>query len=144
MEAREDGRVAVVLPLQWASLLLANLTAQAEAFKEKLQRAEWEMRARQTKLEAASDAARQRWESEQATVYSAYKKLIAKRLSHRGALHWLKKHRGENRTITLLEEMVQKQGAKERRQHRAALEARIQRTCNHCTIGFSPWRSART
>jgi len=118
IEARHDGRVGIVLPLQWASLLLANLTAQAEAFKEKMQRAALEMSRRTAELAAASVEARQRWEADHVKLYAAYQQFTKKGLSHREALHRLKKDGGETWTVTLLEDVVRRGRSLQRRREK--------------------------
>ncbi len=133
VEAREDGRISITLPLQWASLFLANLTAQADAFREKLQRATWQAQKREAELRATLGEARHRWESDQAAVYAAYRKLTAKGHSHRQALHKLKADRGEAWTVTMLQDAIQKQQAKLHRQQRAKLTARIQHKAQRLT-----------
>ena len=60
---------------------------------------------------------------QQVAVYTSYKRLLKKGLTHREAPHRLKK--GDSWTITMLEEVVQKAGAKERREQRAKRDAHV-------------------
>ncbi len=133
VEAREDGRVSITLPLQWAALFLANLTAQADALKEKLQRATWEIKKREAELQVTLREAHREWEQKEAAVCGRYKKLVARGLSHREALHKLRDSLGEWWTITMLQDAIQKGGARERRQQRAKLAARIQHKAQRLT-----------
>ncbi len=125
VQATTDGRVSITLPLQWAALFLANLTAQADAFKEKLQRATWEIKAREAELQSTLREAHREWEEKEAAVCVRYKKLVARGLSHREALHKLRDSLGELWTITMLQDAIQKGGARERRQQREKRDRRI-------------------
>ena len=131
VESHEDGRVSITLPLQWASLLLGTLQAQAADFREKLQRATFQAQAREAESQAQTVDAEARWQRTNAATYAAYKRYIRQGLSHRAALHKLKT--GEQWTITLLEDVVQKQAAQERREQRAKRDARIMQLAQRMT-----------
>ena len=112
-EVLEDGRLALTLPLQWGYLLLSNLAAQAEAFKEKLRKAAWEAQARQAPLEAVLEASRQWWEKEQESLFKEYRKLVAEGHSEKEALAKLRA-KSETYDLTLFKEVLRQQAAKER------------------------------
>ena len=133
VEVRPDGRAAIIMPLEWAFLHLANFEAQAVGFNEQLQRATWEAKRREAELRAASEEAARRWEEAQRTAHADYRKLTGRGYLHREALHKMKKDRGEAWTVTMLQDAVQKQGAKLRRQQRAELRARVERKGKHLT-----------
>lgn len=86
----------------------------------------------EAEMKIASGEAGRKWQQEQEQVYAAYNRL-RREGSHREALHRLKAESGDLWTVTLLEDTIQKQGAEERRQQRAELQARIQRRAKTLT-----------
>ncbi|MCZ6479564.1 MAG: hypothetical protein O6929_04025 [candidate division NC10 bacterium] len=122
VEPHPDGRVSITLPLQWASLLLANLQAQAHDFKEKLQRATWQEQKKQADLRASLAESQRQWEMQQVAVHALYKQLLKNGLTHREALYQLK---SDAWTITMLQTAIEKGGARERRQQRSKRDKRI-------------------
>lgn len=132
IETREDGRIAVVMPPEWASLLLANLQAQAVAFKEKLQRSTWELQRRHAELQAASEEAALRWEQEQERIYRRYKALVAKGHFHRDAIRQIKKESHGVLTATMVQSVVEGADPKKRRARRERDE-RIRVKAQHLT-----------
>lgn len=113
VRALEDGRLAVVLAPAWAELFLANLEAQATAFKERLHRARCEAAIREAELRAQLEASRRQVEVENAGIRAEYAKLIAAGLSHREAIRELKRLAGGRLTATELSWVVppKKKGA---------------------------------
>lgn len=125
VEPHPDGRVSITLPLQWATLLLANLQAQAADFKEKLQRAVWQEQKKQAELRASLAESHRQWEIQQVAVHTAYKQLVKKGLTHREALHKLRDSLGDSWTITMLQDAIQKGGARERREQRGKRDKQV-------------------
>ncbi len=84
-------------------------------------------------MQSTLKQAHREWEQGEAAVCRRYKKLVARGLSHREALHKLRDSLGEWWTITMLQDAIQKGGARERRQQRAKLTARIQHKAQRLT-----------
>lgn len=117
---------------EWASLLLANLQAQAVAFKEKLQRSKWEVQRREAELRAASGEAAQRWEQERERIHRRYEVLVAKGLSHRDAIRQIKKETHGALTATVIQSVVEGADPRKKRARRERDE-RIRRKAEHLT-----------
>ena len=132
-EIREDGRVALIMPLEWGQVFLHRLAVDVDHLKEELRKAALEVRRRGAELQATSEKARQQWDLEGKAIHREYKKLVAGGLSHREALHRIKAKCGEMWTITMLETTISCQRGKERRERRKELEARIQRKAQNLT-----------
>jgi len=130
IEARPDGRVAVIMAPEWGLLLLANLEAQAVAFKEKMQRSTFELQRRHAEQRAASEEAARRWEQTQERIYRRYEVLVAHGLSRRDAIRRIK---GESRgalPATIIQAIVEGASPEKRRRRRERHE-RIRRKAQH-------------
>ncbi len=132
IEARPDGRVAVIMAPEWSSLLLANLEAQAVAFKEKLQRSAFELQRRHAEQRAASGEAERRWEDVEWRVKRRYKILLAHGLSHRDAIRQIKKESRGTLPATIIQVIAEGAGPEKRRQRRERHE-RIRQKAQYLT-----------
>ncbi len=132
IEARPDGRVAVIMAPEWGSLLLANLEAQAVAFKEKLQRSAFELQRRSAEQRAASEEAARRWEQGKTRIYRRGEVLVARGLSRWDAIRQITKESCGALPAAVIQTIVE--GASpEKRQQRRERHERIQRKAQHLT-----------
>ncbi len=112
IEIREDGRIAIVMPPEWASLHLASLQAQAVAFEEKLQRSTWELKQREAELRVQTEEGRRRIEELDQTTYAQYKRYRKAGFTHHESLHKLK-GRESGWSLVLLNDVIRKQRTQE-------------------------------
>ncbi len=130
VEVRPDGRVAVIMAPEWSSLLLANLEAQAVAFKEKLQRSTFELQRRHAEQQAASGEAERRWEDEEWRISRRYTVLLAHGLSRGDAIRQITKESGGALPAAVIQTIVDGASPEKRRQRRERHD-RIRRKAQH-------------
>lgn len=115
VETRKDGRVAVVMPTAWLHLFLANLTAQAQAIKEKLQKAAWEARIKDATLQVELAHAAEEWDRRQVKIQTRYKKLVAGGASKREAIRLLKTESHGVLSATIIQTIVESADPRQKR-----------------------------
>lgn len=120
----EDGRIAVVMPPEWASLFVANLEQQAITFKEKLQGAALEQRRREAELKAQSEQAQRESGERDRATYHLYKQYRNEGCTHRQALVKLR-DRDHFWTLTLLNDVIRAQKAQDSLEQWQGVVARV-------------------
>ncbi len=129
VEPREDGRVALVLPEAWMYLMLSQLAAQAQIIQEKLRKATWQARMKDTRLQAEIQKATKEWEAQQERIYERYKVLTGQGMSHRDVIRQINQESHGELTASVIQTIVEgadpskRRARKERDARILALEA---------------------